>query len=73
MSAEMRMGAAVALFLAIQVGVAAWVHHQDPRRALAPDSASYEKSALALLVDGRFGTAPGSSEPQVHRTPAIPR
>ena len=68
----MRMGAAVALFLAIQVGVATWVHHHDPGRVLAPDSPSYEMSALALLVDGRFWTAPGSGEPQIHRTPGYP-
>ena len=68
----MRMGAAVALFLAIQVGVATWVHHHDPGRVIAPDSPSYENSALALLVDGQFWTAPGSGEPQIHRTPAYP-
>ena len=68
----MRIGAAVALFLAIQVGVATWVYHHDPGRVLAPDSPSYEMSALALLVDGRFWTAPGSGEPQIHRTPGYP-
>ncbi len=67
-----RLGAAVALWLALQVSVAAWVQHHDPQRAIAPDTESYEKSALALLVDGRFWTAPGSREPQVHRTPGYP-
>ena len=68
----MRIGAAVVLFLAIQACVATWVYHHDPGRVLAPDSPSYEMSALALLVDGRFWTAPGSGEPQIHRTPGYP-
>ena len=67
-----RLGAAVALWLALQVSVAAWVQHHDPQRAIAPDTESYERSALALLVDGRFWTAPGSREPEVHRTPGYP-
>jgi hypothetical protein len=67
-----RLGAAVALFLVAQVGVAAWVQHHDPTRALTPDFESYEMPALALLVDGRFWTAPGSGQPEVHRTPGYP-
>jgi hypothetical protein len=69
---RMRIGAAVALFLAIQVCVATWVYHHDPGRVLAPDSPSYEMSALALLVNGRFWTASGSGEPQIHRTAGYP-
>ena len=69
---RMRIGAAVVLFLAIQACVATWVYHHDPGRVLAPDSPSYEMSALALLVDGRFWTAPGSGERQIHRTPGYP-
>ena len=67
-----RLGAAVALWLALQVSVAVWVQHHDPSRAVAPDTESYEMPALALLVDGRFWTAPGSGQPQVHRTPGYP-
>jgi 4-amino-4-deoxy-L-arabinose transferase-like glycosyltransferase len=65
-------GVAVLLWLALQVGVAARVQQQDPSRAIAPDTPSYERTALALLADGRFWTAPGSGEPQVHRTPGYP-
>ena len=68
----MRIGAAVVLFLAIQACVATWVYNHDPGRVLAPDSPSYEMSAVALLVNGRFWTAPGSGEPQIHRTPGYP-
>src|SRR5687767_15154053 len=67
-----RITAAVGLLLAIHVGVAGWVHHNDPQRALASDSPSYEKPALALLADGRFATEPGSDEPEIHRTPGYP-
>ena len=68
----MRVGAAIALLLVIQLGVAAWVHRHDPASPLAPDSPSYERSALAQLADHRFWTAPGSGEPQIHRTPGYP-
>src|SRR5262245_58183317 len=68
----MRVGATVALLLVIQLGVAAWVHRHDPESPLAPDSPSYERSALALLDDHRFWTAPGSGAPEIHRTPAYP-
>lgn len=67
-----RITAAIGLLLAIHVGVAGWVHHNDPQRAFAPDSPSYEKPALALLADGRFATEPGSDKPEIHRTPGYP-
>jgi 4-amino-4-deoxy-L-arabinose transferase-like glycosyltransferase len=67
-----RVTAAVALLLAAHLGVAGWVHRSDPRRAFASDSPSYERPALALLEDGRFARAPGSDEPEIHRTPGYP-
>jgi hypothetical protein len=66
------MAGIVLVAVVLRVAVALAVHSGHPERSSFHDSPSYLGPALALVHDGQYDQAPGSSTPEFVRTPGYP-
>jgi 4-amino-4-deoxy-L-arabinose transferase-like glycosyltransferase len=69
---QLVMAGIVLVAVVLRVAVALAVHGAHPERAAFNDSPSYLEPALALVHDGHFDRAPGSSTPEFVRSPGYP-
>ena len=69
---RLTVAALVGLVVVVRVVLVLAVHAGDADRAITDDTHGYTDPARALVEDGDFDLAPGSSAPEFQRTPGYP-